>query len=205
MSATSPARRRLARLLSPALLALALVLVLLEVTAWRLLGALGRVLERLSPFAALERLVARLSPGWVVAVFVLPFVPAIPLLKLLEVWLIVHHHYVAAALLIIGGKVVGAAFATRVYAVALPKMLMVGWFARGHAVAQRLLAIGHALVARTPGLAAMRQAVRQGMDAARAVLAARLAPLRHGLRTEDRGTPLRLMAARRRARRARQQ
>lgn len=191
---------RLRRLLTPLLFPLALLLVLLEATVWRLLEALGRALGRLSVFAALERLVARLSPNAVVAVFVLPFVPLIPVLKVSEMWLLMHHHYVAAVLLIIGGKVVGAAFATRVYAIALPKMLQVRWFARAHAWVQRLLALGHALIERLPMLAALRRTLHGAMDAVRDAMVA----LRRALRGGGPGLGRRFLAARRYARRARQ-
>jgi hypothetical protein len=199
------ARRRWVRLLSPLLFALALLLVLLEATVWRLLDWLGTKLERLSLFVALERLVARLSPGWVVAVFVIPFVPAVPLLKVLEFWMLAHHHYVGAVVLILGGKVVGAAFATRVYAIARPKMVQVLWFARAEAFMQRMLALGHAMVERIPMLAAIRQAVRQGVHAVRNATAARLSRLARMLEADGPGWIRRFVAARRRARRSRQQ
>ena len=197
--------RRWARVFSPLLFALALLLVLLEVTVWRLLDWLGTKLERLSLFVALERLVARLSPGWVVAIFVIPFVPAIPLLKVLEFWMLAHHHYVGAVVLILGGKVVGAAFATRVYAIARPKMVQVRWFARADAFVQRMLALGHAMVERIPMLGAIRQAVRQGMRGVRDSVAARFVRLRRLLRTDGPSWVRRFLAARRHARRARQE
>jgi hypothetical protein len=202
MSGSAP-RRRWAQTLTPLLFPLALLLVLVEVTLWRLLAWLGERLGRLSLFAALERVVARLSPGWAVAVFVLPFVPAIPLLKVLEFWLLTHHHYVWAAVLILGGKVVGAAFATRVYAIARPKMVQVRWFARAEAFVQRMLALGHALVERVPGLAATRRAVKQGMGRARVALGLRILRLRRWMQNDGPSWVRRFMAARRHARRAR--
>ena len=202
MSEPAP-RRRWAQTLTPLLFPLALLLVLVEVTLWRLLSWLGEKLERLSIFVALERLVARLSPGWVVAVFVLPFVPAIPLLKVLEFWMLAHHHYIWAAVLIIGGKVVGAAFATRVYAIARPKMLQVRWFARADAFVSRMLALGHALVERIPMLAAARHAVKQGMARVKIALGLRMLRLRRWMQNDGPSWVRRFMAARRHARRAR--
>ena len=79
-------------LLTPFLVVVAVIVVVLEATLWRWLTALGQVLGRFAFFAQLERLVERLSPGAVVAVFALPFVPIIPLLKVGEIWLIRHHH-----------------------------------------------------------------------------------------------------------------
>jgi hypothetical protein len=151
----------LRRLLTPLLFVLAAVLLLLEATIWRWLNALGALLARLPLFAALERLVQRLSPNAVVAVFVLPFVPIIPLLKLGELWLIQRHHYVLAAVVIIGAKVVGAAFSTRVFAIAKPKLLQVRWFARAHAWVTSLVAAGHRVLEGLPAWVALRAAVHR--------------------------------------------
>ena len=81
-------RRRLAPLLTLA----AVLAVILDVTLWRWLTMLGRRLSHFAIFTRLERMVDRLSPNWVVAIFVAPFIPLIPILKLGEFWLIAHHH-----------------------------------------------------------------------------------------------------------------
>jgi hypothetical protein len=152
-----PALRRLIRrLLAPLVIALAVLWALLDLTVWRWLSALGRVLARLPLFAWLERLVDRLSPGWVVTVFVLPFVPLVPLLKLAELWLLTHRHFLAAALLIIGTKVVGAAFSTRVFAIAKPKMMQLRWFARAYGAIAWLLELGHRTLEALPAWRAAR-------------------------------------------------
>jgi len=118
-------RRRLAPLFTLA----AVLAVILDVTLWRWLTMLGRRLSHFAIFTRLERLVDRLSPNWVVTIFVAPFIPLIPILNLGEFWLIAHHHDVWAALMILGTKVLGAAFTTRVFAIARPKMLQLRWFA----------------------------------------------------------------------------
>jgi hypothetical protein len=158
---------RMRRWLRPLALAAALPLVLLEATLWAWLSALGRVLARLPVFAWLERLVARLSPNAVIAVFVLPFVPMIPLLKLSELWLLREGHFIWAAVLILGAKVVGAAFSTRVFAIAKPKMMQVAWFARAYEAVQRLVALGHAALDALPGYRAAREAMHAWMARAR--------------------------------------
>jgi hypothetical protein len=151
----------LQRALTPLLVVLAVIFVVLETTVWRGLTALGRVLGRFAFFARLERLVERLSPGAVVAVFVLPFVPIIPLLKFVEIWLILHHHFVWAAVAIVGVKVAGAAFSTRIFAIARPKMLQVRWFARLYAGTTWLLDRGHRALEALPGWAMTRTAMRR--------------------------------------------
>ncbi|TCI00132.1 hypothetical protein EJV46_05620 [Roseococcus sp. SYP-B2431] len=159
--------RRLGRRISaPPVIALAVLWALLEITLWRWLSALGRVMARVPLFAWLERLVERLSPGWVIAVFVLPFVPLVPLLKVTELWLLAHRHYVAAAVLILGTKVVGAAFSTRVFAIARPKMMQVRWFARAYGGVAWLLEVGHRRLAAIPAW----NAAREWMHRARARL-----------------------------------
>lgn len=150
------------------IVALAVLVVLLDATMWRWLTWLGAQLGRLAFFAWLERVVERLSPGMVITLFVLPFVPLIPLLKLAEFWLLAHHHYVWAALLIVGGKVVGAAFSTRIFAVARPKMLQVRWFAAAYGFVTGLLARGHAVLEGIPAWVATRAALHRMMARLRA-------------------------------------
>jgi hypothetical protein len=149
-------RRFARRLLTPLLVVAALAAVLLEATVWRWLSAFGRLLSRLPIFAALERLVEHLSPRAVIAVFVLPFVPILPLLKIGEIWLLTERHYVWAALVMVGAKVFGVAFSTRVFAIARPKMLQVSWFARLDASVIRLLALGHHALEQVPAWVAAR-------------------------------------------------
>ncbi len=165
----SDQRPWLRRALAPLLFLLAAVLLLLEATVWRWLSALGALLARLPVFAALERLVQRLSPNAVVVVFVLPFVPIIPLLKLGELWLIQQHHYVAAAAVIVGAKVLGAAFSTRVFAIAKPKLLQVRWFARLHGWVVGLIEAGHRLLAGIPAWVRLRAALHRLRQAVRDV------------------------------------
>jgi hypothetical protein len=177
-----PAPSLAQRLLTPLLVVVALVVVLLETTVWRWLTALGRVLGRLAFFAWLERLVGRLSPNAVVAVFVLPFIPIIPLLKFSEFWLIRHHHFVWAAIVIVGTKVVGAAFSTRVFAIARPKMLQVAWFARLYGGVTRLLDIGHRALEALPGWAIARRLGHRAHVAAGRALAGLVAVLTGAVR-----------------------
>lgn len=154
---TSLRFRRLARrIFAPPVIVLAVLWALLDVTIWRWLTALGRVLARIPFFAWLERLVERLSPGWVIAVFVIPFVPLIPLLKLTELWLLANRHYVSAAVLIVGTKVVGAAFSTRVFAIAKPKMMQVRWFAKLYGAVTWMLDLGYRTLEAIPAWTATR-------------------------------------------------
>jgi hypothetical protein len=159
---TSLKLRRLARrIFAPPVIVLAVIWALLDVTIWRWLSALGRALARVPLFAWLERLVERLSPGWVIAIFVIPFVPLIPLLKLTELWLLANHHYFSAVVLIVGTKVVGAAFSTRVFAIARPKMLQVRWFATFYGGVTWLLELGYRTLEAIPAWNATREWVHR--------------------------------------------
>lgn len=168
----TPAAGRRPRLL---LLPVALFAVLLEATLWRWLAAIGAQLARLPLFAAIERLIDRLSPPAVILVFVLPFVPIIPALKVGEVWLLTHGHYLWAGAVILGTKVFGAAFSTRVFAIARPKMRQVRWFAWVDGRVGDLLARGHAFLDGLPAWVAARAALarlRRRLRAGRAFRAA---------------------------------
>jgi hypothetical protein len=157
-----PARHTLSRrLLTPFAILLAALMVLLEATLWAWLTALGRMLARLPIFAALERLVERLSPGAVIAVFVLPFIPIIPLLKLGELWLLREGYFIWAAIVILGTKVVGAAFSTRVFAIAKPKMMQVAWFAWAYGGVIRSLELAHRMLEAIPAWVAARALMRR--------------------------------------------
>ena len=156
------------RILSPFITVVAVVTVIFDVTIWRWLTAFGRWLSHFAVFTWLERLIDRLSPAWAVALFVVPFVPIIPLLKLGEFWLIANHHYVWAAVVIVGAKVVGAAFATRVFAIAKPKMLQVRWFAWAYGWVVWLLDLGHRTLEAIPAWRAAREFAHRAMSAARA-------------------------------------
>lgn len=173
-------RSRASRLFMPLIIPLAMLMVLLETTIWAWLTALGRQLARLPIFAALERMVDRLSPGAVIAVFVLPFIPLIPLLKIGELWLLREGHFIWAALVIMGTKVVGAAFSTRVFAIAKPKMMQVAWFARVYVGVMALLAAGHRLLEAIPIWVAARAFARRVVAAARAAMVRSRGPLRRG-------------------------
>ncbi|MEI6159054.1 MAG: hypothetical protein WCP77_04400 [Roseococcus sp.] len=176
-----PARHSLTRrLLTPIAILLATLMVLLEVTVWAWLSALGHLLARLPLFTALEHLVARLSPGAVIAVFVLPFIPIIPLLKLGELWLLREGHFIWAAIVILGTKVVGAAFSTRVFAIAKPKMMQVAWFARLYGGVMRTLELGHRTLEGIPAWVAARDLVRRAMQGLRGALSRARGPVGRG-------------------------
>ncbi|MBL6456075.1 hypothetical protein JMJ55_12130 [Belnapia sp. T6] len=199
---TPDRNRRLRRLVHSPVTVLAVAFVLLERVVWRPLTALGHLLSRLPVFALLEGAVARLSPRAVVAVFVLPFLFFIPLLKFGELWLFLHGHVVLGVLLLVGAKVVGVAFSARLFAIARPKMLQVRSFAWAYGHAVRLLELGHAWLERIPAWVAARAFLHRLGAAGRALLAAGWQALRSSFGQQARGGfRLRLAATVRRLRR----
>lgn len=168
------------RVASLPVLLLAVGVVLFEATIWRWLTALGHALSRLAFFAALERLVERLSPRAVVVVFVLPFLAFIPLLKLGELWLFLHGHLVLGVLLLAAAKTVGVAFSARLFTIARPKMLLVPAFAWSYGHMLRLLAYGHAVLEAVPAWGATRAFLHRVGAAGHALIGAGRRVLRSG-------------------------
>lgn len=117
------------RMLRFAMIVAAILVVAFEETIWRLAKAIGRVVWSVSIFAAFERLIAGLSPGAVVAAFMIPLVAVSITLKFGEFWLFEHGHLATGLVAVLLIKVLGVSFSARLFEVAKPKMLQVAWFA----------------------------------------------------------------------------
>ncbi len=136
----------------------AFAIVLLEETIWRWARALGGLLARIPVFAAIERVVPRLDPRLVLALFLVPIALLFPV-KLMALWLIGTGHAFTGVTLIVVAKMVGTAFSARLYAIAEPRLLELPLFVRLHGVVTRLLARAHAYLDATPAWQAARRAV----------------------------------------------
>jgi len=127
----APAR---SRLLAPLALVFALVL-LVEEWCWdagvRLGNAVGARLQRWSWVAGCEARVRRLPPGWALCAFVLPGLLLLPV-KVFALFAIAHGHAVSGIATLVIAKLGGAAVVARLYALTLPTLLCLGWFARAH-------------------------------------------------------------------------
>lgn len=123
------------RLLAPFVYVVALVL-LLEQWCWdagaRLGGRIAAWLSRWAWVATLEARVQVLPPYAALCLFVLPGVLLFPL-KLLALLAIAHGHAASGIATIVLAKVGGAAVVARLYALTLPTLLGIRWFACGHA------------------------------------------------------------------------
>ncbi|MGJ7914693.1 hypothetical protein ACI48D_04330 [Massilia sp. LXY-6] len=124
------------RLFAP-LVYLAAMLLLLEEWCWDVGARLGAGLARWPLLAALETRVRRLPPYGALCVFVLPGLLLVPV-KVLAVVAIAHGHAVSGIATIVIAKLGSAAVVARLYALTLPTLLAVGWFARCHGWFMRL-------------------------------------------------------------------
>ena len=125
--ATTTARTRL---FAP-LVYLAALLLLLEEWCWDVGARLAARLARWPLLARIESRVRLLPPWAALCLFVLPGLLLLPL-KLLAVVAIAHGHAVSGVLTIVAAKLGGAVVVARLYALTLPTLLAIGWFARCH-------------------------------------------------------------------------
>lgn len=122
--------------LAPLVILAALVL-LLEEWCWNAGLRLGRLLSRLPALAWLERRVRALPPYAALVAFLLPGLLLLPV-KLLALLAIAHGHAATGIATIVVAKLGGAAVVARLYALTLPTLLAVGWFARCHGLFMRI-------------------------------------------------------------------
>ncbi|HJQ57956.1 MAG TPA: hypothetical protein VJ890_13680, partial [Vineibacter sp.] len=125
-------RRLLKRLLTPPLFVVAAFLLLLEETLIAWLQRLMAALARLRWVAALEARAARLPPYPAMVLFLLPGIVLFPV-KLGALWLVAQGNLVMGAAILVAGKVVGTAFAARIYKVLHPALATLPWFVRAEA------------------------------------------------------------------------
>ena len=118
------------RLLAP-LVILAALLLLLEEWCWNAGLRLWRALGRWPFIAALEERVRAMPPWAALCAFVLPGLLLFPV-KLLALMAIAKGHAASGIATIVVAKLGGAAVVARLYALTLPTLLAIGWFARCH-------------------------------------------------------------------------
>ena len=118
------------RLFAP-LVYLAALLLLFEEWCWDVGARLAAGLARWPLLAAVESRVRLLPPWAALCLFVLPGLLLLPV-KLLALVAIAHGHALAGVATIVVAKLGGAAVVARLYALTLPTLLAVSWFARCH-------------------------------------------------------------------------
>jgi hypothetical protein len=117
-------------LLTP-LVYLAALVLLLEEWCWDVGMRLALALARWPWLQTLEAQVRRLPPWAALCAFVLPGLLLLPL-KLLALMAIAHGHAASGIATLVVAKIGGAAVVARLYALTLPTLLAVRWFARAH-------------------------------------------------------------------------
>lgn len=118
------------RLLAPLIYPAALILMF-EDWCWDLGARLLRHLGSWPPLRALERRICALSPRAALCLFVLPAILLFPV-KVMALVAIAKGHALSGMGVIVVAKVLGAAVVARLYALTLPALLTLAWFARGH-------------------------------------------------------------------------
>jgi hypothetical protein len=111
------------------LIYLAALGLLLEDWLWRVGAAMLAPLTRLPPLAALEAWLRRLPPYGALAAFVLPALLLAPV-KLIALFAVARGHVWSGIAVIACAKLGGAAAVARIYALTLPALLTLSWFAR---------------------------------------------------------------------------
>lgn len=126
---TSPHPTR-SRLLAPLVYLLA-VLLLVEEWLWDVGNRMAAAIGEWPPFGALGALIQRLPPYLALLVFLLPGLLLLPI-KFLALMAIGHGHPMLGAAVFVLAKVGGAMLVARIYALTLPSLLALVWFARWH-------------------------------------------------------------------------
>jgi hypothetical protein len=111
-------------------LLLALIL-LFEEWGWRPLADLLGRLRRFPAWERLETAIANLPPYAALCVFAVPPALIFPA-KLLAIYLIANGRFVLAGALFVAAKVIGTAIVARIFVLTHPKLMQIGWFARGY-------------------------------------------------------------------------
>src|SRR6266851_943549 len=120
------------RLARPFWIILAL-LFLFEAWLWDCLKPIVARIVNVIPWGwvkpALIRLVERLSPQAMLAVFAVPFILLLPL-KFFEVWFLAHRQWVAAVVVLVLAKLIGLGVTAFIFEVTKDKLLQMAWFRR---------------------------------------------------------------------------
>lgn len=167
--------RRLKALLSPPLVAVAVVVFLVEEILWGWLARATAALGRWAPVARIEAAIGRLPPYLAILLFVIPWAIILPV-KLIALWLVASGHAVSGIVLFSLGELFGVGFLTRIYVLCRPSMVTLAWFVRVEGWVTAASAWAHAQLDR---VAVWRLA--------RARIAAALARWRSSLREGGRG------------------
>ena len=124
--------RVLKKILTYPLLALAAIVLLFEEWLWDDVIALFNRAARLPWVRTVETWLAKLPPYGALVFFLVPMLTLLPI-KVLALFLIAHGRGFSGIGVILVAKLVGTAWAARIYYLTSPRLLQIRWFARFHA------------------------------------------------------------------------
>ena len=164
-------RKILKALLTPPLMALAVLLMFAEEVVWEALKRVMAVLGHLPLIRHVEARIATLPPYAAAVVFLLPGALLLPV-KIGAIWLIANGHALLGCELIIAAKLIGTALVARIFTLTKPALMSLAWFASMHGWIMRWRATLYAWV--------KASTVWQRLEALRAALQALLRHWRPG-------------------------
>lgn len=135
--------RRLKALLSPPLVAVAVVVFLVEEVLWSWLAQVTAILSRWAPVARIEAAIGRLPPYLAILLFVVPWAVILPV-KLTALWLLATGHALTGIVLFCGGELFGVGFLARIYVLCHPALSTLTWFVHLEGWARAISAWAHA-------------------------------------------------------------
>lgn len=127
----SPPRRLLSRLLRPVATLFAVAYFLLDALAYWVVRPVARRIARLPLFARFGQWVAGLGPYPSLVLVLVPLALLEPA-KPVGAWLFATGRPMAGAAVIIGAELVKITLVERLFHIAKPKLLTIGWFAWGY-------------------------------------------------------------------------
>ena len=107
----------------------AAILLLLEDWLWDVTARALAWFATWPPLRALENAIARLSPYWALATFILPALLLFPV-KIMALLALSHGHAWLGLAILASAKIGGAALTARLYLLTRPALMSLPWFAR---------------------------------------------------------------------------
>jgi hypothetical protein len=119
------------RILTYPLIAVAAIVMLFEEWLWHRLIRLGDRLARLPLVGHIEAWIAALPPYGALLFFLVPVLILLPI-KIIALFLLAHGHGFLGIVTIALAKLIGTAWAARIYHLTSMQLLKIRWFARFH-------------------------------------------------------------------------
>lgn len=124
--------KRIKRILTYPLIAVAAIVLLFEEWLWHRLIDFGDRLARLPALARIEAWIAGMPPYGAMAFFLVPALTLLPI-KVVALYLLSHGHGFLGLTFIVFAKIFGTAWAARIYHLTSAQLVKIHWFATFHA------------------------------------------------------------------------